>query len=232
MGHKILVIEDEPGLLFMLKDSLETEGYRIVVAEDGEAGIKAVEEEHPDLILLDVMLPKRNGWEVCRILRNNGIDTPIIMLTVKNHISDKVLGFKLGADDYVTKPFSMMELISRIKARLRRKLPLNQQPELYHFGNVKIDFKHFQAFKNDNLIHLSIREWRILEFFIKNRNKLITRNQLLSAIWGYESVPFTRTVDMHICKIRQKIEDDPKNPKYLITIHWAGYKFYSDEDIK
>jgi DNA-binding response OmpR family regulator len=225
MKDKILIIEDEPGLIFMLKDSLELEGYEVLTAEDGRTGIDITLEQQPDLILLDIMLPEYNGWDVCRILRNKGSEIPIIMLTVKNQESDKVLGFKLGADDYVTKPFSMIELLSRIEARLRRVKTSKQSDEVCTFGDVRIDFKHFQAYKNNQPIKLSTREFRIMEFFIQNKGKLITRDQLLNAVWDYDSSPYSRTVDMHICKLRQKIEDDPQHPKYLITIHWAGYKF-------
>lgn len=225
MKTKILVIEDEPGLAFILRDSLEHENYNVINAIDGNTGIKMAVEEMPDLILLDVMLPNVDGWDVCRILRNKGIETPIIILTVKNQVSDKVLGFKLGADDYVTKPFSMIELISRIEARLRKKKNVTQSLNKYAFGNVEIDFKKFQAFKDNKSLKLSTREFQLLEFFIQHKSELLTRDQLLSSIWRYDDLPYTRTVDMHICKLRRKIEDDPQHPQYLVTIHYAGYKF-------
>jgi len=223
--EKILVIEDEPDMVMGLKDNLEYEGYSVVTAADGVEGIEKAVAELPDLIVLDLMLPKKDGYDVCKELRSKGMDTPIIMLTAKSQEVDKVLGLELGADDYVTKPFSIREVLARIKAVLRRKGGRQQKLESYDFGNVHADFRKSCVTKGSELIELSHYENEILRLLIANRDEPVSRNRLLDEVWGYDLFPTTRTIDNHIVKLRQKIEEDPKNPEHVVTVHGIGYKF-------
>jgi len=223
--EKILVIEDEPDMVMGLKDNLEYEGYSVVTAADGVEGIEKAVAELPDLIVLDLMLPKKDGYDVCKELRTRGMDTPIIMLTAKSQEVDKVLGLELGADDYVTKPFSIREVLARIKAVLRRKGGRQQKLESYDFGNVHADFRKSCVTKGSELIELSHYENEILRLLIANRDEPVSRNRLLDEVWGYDLFPTTRTIDNHIVKLRQKIEEDPKNPEHVVTVHGIGYKF-------
>ncbi|MCS7023919.1 MAG: response regulator transcription factor [Bryobacteraceae bacterium] len=224
MTPRLLIIEDEAELAAGLKDSFEFEGYQVIVAADGEQGLEAAVHERPDLILLDVMLPKLSGLEVCKTLRRRGLTMPIIMLTARGDETDKVTGLELGADDYVTKPFSLRELTARVKAQLRR----SQNPadiEVYRFGSIVLDFRHNQAQRAGQELELTPREFEILRHLIRHRGEIVTREQLLEAVWGITNYPLTRTVDNHIVKLRQKIEDSPAHPKYLVTVHRLGYKF-------
>ena len=223
--EKILVIEDEPDMVMGLKDNLEYEGYAVVTARDGVEGIQLAQKELPDLIVLDLMLPKKDGYDVCKELRAKGMDTPIIMLTAKGQEVDKVLGLELGADDYVTKPFSIREVLARIKAVLRRKGSRPQKLESYSFGNVRVDFRKSFAVRNGETIELCHYENEILRLLIANKDEPVSRNRLLDEVWGYDLFPTTRTIDNHIVKLRQKIEDDPKNPTHVVTVHGIGYKF-------
>jgi len=223
--EKILVIEDEPDMVMGLKDNLEYEGYTVVTARDGLEGIELAAKELPDLIILDLMLPKKDGYDVCKELRSKGMDTPIIMLTAKSQEVDKVLGLELGADDYVTKPFSIREVLARIKAVLRRKGGRPQKLDSYEFGNVHVDFRKSTVVKNGETVELSHYENEILRLLIANKDEPVSRNRLLDEVWGYDLFPTTRTIDNHIVKLRQKIEDDPKNPAHVITVHGIGYKF-------
>ncbi len=223
--HKILIVEDEPSMVLGLRDNLEYEGYEVIAATDGEAGVERALKDKPNLILLDVMLPKKSGLEVCRQLRSMGIESPIIMLTARGQEIDKVLGLEIGADDYVTKPFSINELLARVRAQLRRAAKLVSDIESYSFGNVKLDFKKYLASKNGVPIELSPREFEVMKYLIRHRGETITRDQLLDKIWGYENYPMTRTVDNHIARLRHKIEDVPNEPQYILTIHRVGYKF-------
>jgi DNA-binding response OmpR family regulator len=223
--RKVLIVEDDDSMAVALRDGFEYEGYEVVVARDGSEGMKMATGEDPDLIILDVMLPKITGLDICKHLRNDGNEVPIIMLTARGQEVDKVLGLKLGADDYVTKPFSFMELMARVEAVLRRTGKNKEELESYEFGDIRVDFRQHEVRKAGELVDFSAREFRLLEFFIEHRGEVISRDQLLDGVWGYENMPFTRTVDMHIAKLRKKIEDDPHDPQYLVTVHRVGYKF-------
>lgn len=222
---RILVVEDDPAVLKGLEASLKEEHYDILTATEGERGYQLGKRENIDLIILDIMLPNKNGQEVCRDLRKDGVNTPILMLTSKKEEMDKVLGLELGADDYVTKPFSLRELHARIKALLRRKAELKKDIDEYAFGNVHADFKKQEASKKGKPLKLSAMEFKILKYFIQHESEVITRDMLLDDVWGYEEFPTTRTVDNYILALRKKIEDNPSKPKHLLTIHTAGYKF-------
>jgi DNA-binding response OmpR family regulator len=223
--NKILIIEDEKDLVTGLKFNLEARDYEVSSAYDGEAGYVKALDEHPDLVILDLMLPKLNGFEVCKRLKKEVPEIPIIMLTAKSQESEIVTGLELGADDYITKPFSVLELIARIKTVLRRAQPHSSVPEVYKFDDLEINFKKYTARKKGMPLKLSPREFEILQYFMKKRGEIISRDDLLNQIWGYDSFPNTRTVDAHIAKLRQKIEDAPDDPKFIITVHGLGYKF-------
>ena len=224
---RILLVEDEQGLILTLTDRLESEGFEVESAADGEMGLaKAISASH-DLILLDVMLPKKNGYDVCRDLRQKGIQTPVLMLTAKGETIDKVVGLKLGADDYLTKPFEVIELLARIEALLRRRSQAanGHASGAFRFGDVTIDFKRAEVTRADHPIDLSAMEFKLLQHLIEHRGVVHTRDQLLDAVWGYDSTPSTRTVDVHIAWLRQKLESNPKHPNYIQTVHGMGYKF-------
>jgi len=223
---KILLVEDEAGLILTLTDRLQSEGFNVKAAADGETGLATALTENFDLIILDVMLPKKNGLDVCRDLRQKGINTPILMLTAKGETIDKVLGLKLGADDYLTKPFEVMELLARIEALLRRSPNTSRNsPDTFHFGDVSIDFKRAEVRRNNQPIELSAIEFKLLHFLIENRGAVHSRDKLLDEVWGYDAMPTTRTVDVHVAWLRQKLEPNPKHPQFIQTIHGFGYKF-------
>lgn len=222
---RILIIEDDPAILLGLEESLREEHFEILTAKDGEIGFQKGKNENIDLILLDLILPSKNGIEICKDLRLGGITIPILMLTSKKEEMDKVLGLEIGADDYVTKPFSIRELIARIKALLRRNVDIKSKIENYSFGEIDLDFKKQEACNNGKPIGFSSTEFNLLNYFIQREGEVITRHQLLDEVWGYDNYPTTRTVDNFILNIRKKIEDDLSNPKYLLTIHKSGYKF-------
>lgn len=229
MTH-VLIVEDDEAMSVALRDGFEYEGYSVSVAKDGEAGLQLATSATPDLILLDVMLPKMTGLDICKQLRGTGSAVPIIMLTARGQEIDKVLGLKLGADDYITKPFGFMELLARAEAVLRRSTAPSQPasaapPDVYRFGDVTIDFKRHEATKAGEPIDLSPREFQLLAYFIEHKGEIVTREKLLDAVWDYNAIPFTRTVDMHIAKLRKKVEDNPGDPKYVVTVHRLGYKF-------
>lgn len=224
---KILLIEDEEGLILTLTDRLVSEGFEVVSAKDGERGFAAASESAFDLILLDVMLPKKNGYDVCRDLRQKGIKTPVLMLTAKGETIDKVLGLKLGADDYLTKPFEVIELLARIEALLRRS-PVGKNgssADAFSFGRVTIDFKRADVSRSDSPVDLSAMEFKLLQYLIENRGVVHSRDHLLDQVWGYDAMPSTRTVDVHIAWLRQKLEENPKHPQFIQTVHGLGYKF-------
>ena len=219
----VLVVEDDSAMAIALRDGLEYEGYAVSLANDGEAGLRMASEFHPDLILLDVMLPKLSGLSLCRELRNRGRDMPIIMLTARGHEIDKVQGLKAGADDYVSKPFGFLELSARIEAVLRRSGSI--EVKRYGFGPITVDFRRREAERDGRSITLSAREFELLVFLIQHRGEVLTRQQLLEAVWGYHGGSNTRTVDMHIAKLRKKLEDDPARPSWIVTQHRVGYRF-------
>jgi len=226
MSKEILVIEDETGILMSLKDEFESQGYIVYAAEDGEMGLDLARKKKPDLIILDIMLPLLDGYEVCKRLRMEGDRIPIIMLTVKDKEVDKVLGLELGADDYVTKPFSFAELTARVKAIFRRTEELVKDLTRYSFGEIDLDFEKYEAKKGGKRLDLTTLEFHMLKFFIQNRGKVISRDGFLDRIWGEDNVSVSfRTVDSHIANIRKKIEDDPANPKHILSIRGVGYKF-------
>ena len=222
---KILIIEDDPAILTGLEASLEEEHYEVSSSTDGLEGYEKARVEYTDLIILDLKLPGKNGEDICKDLRKEGISTPILMLTSKIEEMDKVLGLELGADDYVTKPFSVRELLARIKALLRRNSVVKSEIEECSFGNIYINFKNQEATKNKKPLELSTMEFKVLKFFIQREGAVIERIKLLDEVWGYESFPTTRTVDNFIFLLRKKIEDDPSKPIHLKTVHGAGYKF-------
>jgi DNA-binding response OmpR family regulator len=222
---KILLVDDEPTLVATLKYNLEREGYRVVTAADGEAGLSAARANRPDLILLDLLLPAMDGLEVCRILRRE-MTTPILMLTAKTDEIDKVVGLELGADDYVTKPFSMRELLARVRALLRRaETAPAVETEVLIAGELQVDLRRREASRGGEALPLRPKEFELLVFFLRNRGRAFTRDQLLNQIWGYDFVGDTRTVDVHIRWLRQKIEDVPGKPSRLITVRGVGYRF-------
>ncbi|PYT13814.1 MAG: DNA-binding response regulator [Acidobacteria bacterium] len=222
---KVLIVEDDDSMLAALRDGFEYEGYTVALARDGSAGLRLAVEARPDVIILDVMLPKMSGLDVCREVRKEGNTVPIIMLTARGQEIDKVLGLKLGADDYVTKPFGFLELMARVEAVIRRATGRTARVDAFEFGAVKADFKRGEVRRDGRLLELSARELRLLQYFIERRGEVVSREQLLDAVWDYDSVPLTRTVDMHVAKLRKKIEERPAQPRFLVTVHGQGYKF-------
>jgi DNA-binding response OmpR family regulator len=222
---KILVVDDEPTLVATLKYNLEREGYQVITAFDGQSGLSLARAERPDLILLDLMLPVMDGFEVCRILRRE-TTSPILMLTAKTDEVDKVVGLELGADDYVTKPFSMHELLARVRALLRRaQTPAAVETEVLTAGDLRVDLRRREAFRGDSALALKPKEYELLAFFLRNRGRAFSREQLLNQIWGYDFVGESRTVDVHVRWLRQKIEEEPAKPTRLITLRGVGYRF-------
>ena len=222
---KILIVEDEPGMQMGLKDNLEFEGYQVSTADDGEEGLQLLVNDTFDLLVLDVMLPKMSGFELCRTIRKKGLNLPVILLTAKSEEIDKVRGLELGADDYITKPFSLREFLARVKAVLRRGPEQNTGTQsILTIGKLDINFQQYQAFYKGLNVKMSHKEFSILEYLWENKNVIVTRNNLLEKIWGYHEFPSTRTVDNFIVKLRQKIEIDPNKPEIIITVHGAGYK--------
>jgi len=222
---KILIVEDEPDMILGLKDNFEFEGYEVITAADGTAGLERARANKPDLVILDIMLPKLSGLEVCKTLRGEGFENPIIMLTARGQEIDKVVGLELGADDYVTKPFSIRELLARVRAILRRTEGKKKRLERYRFADVDLDFEVYRAKKGEEPLDLSPREFELLRYLIERRGETVSRDRLLEDVWGYESYPSTRTVDTHIAKLRAKIGDSGSEPRYILTIHGSGYKF-------
>lgn len=224
MKKHILIVDDEAPMRLGLKDNLEFEGFKVSEAEDGIVALQQVERHQPDLIVLDVMMPNMSGFDVCKALRKEGDDTPIILLTAKGEEIDKVVGLEIGADDYVQKPFSIRELIARIKAILRRSVNGTQNLETARIGLLMINFAEYSAYKGEQEIKLSHKEFEILNYLLTNKNEIVDRYDLLKNVWGYDNQPTTRTVDNFIVKLRQKLEKDPSQPKHIITIHGVGYK--------
>ena len=224
---KILIVEDELNMVNGLKDNLEFEGFEVDTALEGKSGLQKILQCHYDLILLDIMLPEISGFDICKTARKEGVTTPIILLTAKGEEIDKVLGLELGADDYITKPFSLRELLARIKAILRRSPEMKEESaesELIYIGNIKVNFKKYLALKGTIEIKMSYKEFEVLHYLYENAGKIIRRDDLISAVWSIDFDITTRTVDNFILKLRQKIEVDPNNPKIILTVHGLGYK--------
>jgi two-component system alkaline phosphatase synthesis response regulator PhoP len=219
----VLIVEDEPAMVRLLSDNLTYEGYDVLVATDGEAALEIAFRARPDLILLDIMLPKLDGLTVCRQMRERHLDTPIIMLTARNLEQDKITGLKIGADDYMTKPFSVAELLARTEATLRRTGA--RRLDAYSFGDVNVNFASFTATKSGAPIELSPREFDILRYMVENRGRVISRAEMLTHIWGYGGDLHTRTIDSHVANLRQKVENVPSDPAYIHTVHRIGYRF-------
>jgi DNA-binding response OmpR family regulator len=222
--NTILVIEDDPSIARGIQLALEAEHFKVLVAPTGEKAYSIVRRTSVDLITLDLVLPDRNGEEICRDLRKDGIGVPILMLTSKGGELDKVIGLEIGADDYMTKPFSTRELVARVKALLRRVRELPKDITEYSIGDVHLDFRKQEAMKGKTPIKLGVREFEVLKYFARHEGEVVTRDMLLDDVWGYEHYPTTRTVDNYILSLRKKIEDDPTNPRHLVTVHTAGYK--------
>jgi two-component system alkaline phosphatase synthesis response regulator PhoP len=222
---RVLLVEDEAGLRLTLSDRLGSEGYSVDTASDGEAGLARATTGGYDLIVLDVMLPRMNGFDVCREVRQRGVTTPILMLTARGQVVDKVVGLKLGADDYLTKPFETIELMARLEALLRRR-PSAAQPggACYRFGEVVVDLRRMEVTRGGEAVELSAREFKLLRHFVEHRGETLSRDALLADVWGYDEMPMTRTVDVHVAGLRQKV-DNPKSPEYILTVHGLGYKF-------
>jgi len=223
----VLVIEDDPTMLIGLKDNFEFKGYKVLTATDGERGLKAALNSKPDLIILDIMLPKINGYEICRLIREQKLGMPIIMLTAKGEESDIVLGLNLGADDYVTKPFSIKELLARVAAFLRRAR--KEVQDAYEFGGLRLDTSARRLTRKGKEIELSPKEFNLLEYFVKKPGRALTRDEILNAVWGYDCIVTTRSIDRFVTTLREKIEPDPSHPVFIHTIRQIGYRFEPPE---
>ncbi|HLG59988.1 MAG TPA: response regulator transcription factor [Vicinamibacterales bacterium] len=227
--RRLLLVEDEPGLVMTLTDRLVSEGYEVTSEGDAVKGLARASTGAFDAILLDVMLPGGNGFDVCRTLRQRGIQTPILMLTARGQVVDRVVGLKLGADDYLVKPFEMAELLARVEALIRRgatqAAAVGVTGETFRFGEVTIDFRKAEVSKTGLQLELSAREFKLLKYFVEHRGAALSRDELLNEVWGYNAMPSTRTVDVHVAWLRQKVEENPRHPQYILTVHGLGYKF-------
>ncbi len=221
---RVVVVEDDPAILRGLTDNLKFESHEVLAASDGEAGYRLIQEKKPDLIILDLMLPKLSGYELCRKLRGAGTTTPILMLTARGEEADRVLGLDLGADDYMTKPFSVRELLARVRALLRRAYPAKALPDELRFDDVVVDFRGFEASKGGKPVQMTRKEFHVLRLLAARAGEVVTRDELLNEVWGFEKYPTTRTVDNHVGLLRAKLERDPGDPRHLITVHGVGYK--------
>jgi len=223
---RILIVEDETDMAYGLKDNFEFDGHEVHIAEDGELGLEMGLNLNPDLIILDIMLPKKSGLDVCKELRAQERNVPIIMLTARGQEIDKVLGLELGADDYITKPFSVRELLARVKALLRRSGTGGAEPTDFHrMGRLEVDFEHYIARDSSGEVQMSHKEFEILKFFFSHKGEALSRERLLNDVWGYEAYPSSRTVDNHILQLRKKIETEPDHPRHILTVHGIGYKY-------
>lgn len=224
---KILVVDDEPAMREGLSDNLSLEGYTVQTAQNGEAALQAISQDTFDIVILDVMMPKVSGFDVCKSLRKDNNNVPIILLTAKGEEMDRVLGLEFGADDYIAKPFSLRELLARIKAVLRRTQTstiTDEESQTHQIGQMKVNFEKYEAWVGNQKVKLSYREFEVLRFLWDNRRKVVSRNDLLKSIWRYDEFPTTRTVDNFILRIRQKVEVTPNKPKVIVTVHGIGYK--------
>jgi DNA-binding response OmpR family regulator len=222
---RILIVEDDPAMVAGLRDNFEYEGYEVISASDGVEGLERALADEPDLVVLDVMMPRMSGLDVCKQLKAKRPQVPIIMLTARGQEIDKVVGLELGADDYVTKPFSVRELMARVKAVLRRVSPQAQAPEVYRFSDVEVNIRSHEVRRAGKPVELSAKEFALLAYFISHPAETLSRDRLLDAVWGYENYPNTRTVDTHIVHLRQKLEANPEEPRFILTVHGSGYKF-------
>jgi two-component system alkaline phosphatase synthesis response regulator PhoP len=222
---KILIVEDEPNMVAGLRDNFEFEGYQVLTAPDGVAGLERALSESPDLVILDVMMPRMSGLDVCKQLKAKKPSMPIIMLTARGQEVDKVVGLELGADDYVTKPFSIRELLARVKAVLRRAGTLPKQGEKFAFGEVEVNLRNCQVSRKGKSLEFSSKEFELLKYFLNHPGETLSRDRLLEDVWGYDRFPTTRTVDAHIVRLRQKVEPKPDDPRFILTVHGTGYKF-------
>src|SRR5689334_6786395 len=222
---RILIVEDEPAMVAGLRDNFEYEGYEVLSAADGAEGLERALADEPDLVVLDVMMPRMSGLDVCKQLKAKLPSLPIVMLTARGQEIDKVVGLELGADDYVTKPFSIRELMARVKAVLRRASPPSRTPEVYRFGDVEVNIRKNEVRRAGVPVELSGREFELLAYFVAHPAETLSRDRLLDAVWGYENYPTTRTVDTHILHLRQKLEANPEEPRLFLTVHGSGYKF-------
>lgn len=222
---RILIVEDEPNMVAGLRDNFEFEGYQVIAARDGVEGLERAMSESPDVVILDVMMPKMSGLDVCKQLKAKRPSLPIIMLTARGQEIDKVVGLELGADDYVTKPFSIRELLARVKAVLRRVQVVPKNQDRYSFGEVEVDLQKCRVKRGGKHLELSTKEFDLLKFFVCHAGENISRDRLLEEVWGYERFPTTRTVDAHIVHLRQKLEPTPEQPQFLLTVHGVGYRF-------
>ncbi len=225
MTPRLLLVEDEASLALTLSDRLRAEGYDVEVRGDGESALELLNQHPMDLVVLDLMLPGIDGFEVCRELRRRGLQLPVLMLTARSETVDKVVGLKLGADDYLTKPFEMVELLARLEALLRRSSDGSTGLNRYEFGEIAVDFRSAEVFRAGEPVALSSMEFRLLQEFIEHRGELLSRDQLLDEVWGYEETPFSRTVDVHVASLRQKLEPTPSHPRHIVTVHRRGYRF-------
>lgn len=222
---RILIVEDEPAMVAGLRDNFEFEGYEVISADNGVSGLERALADAPDLVVLDVMMPRMSGLDVCKQLKAKRPSVPIIMLTARGQEIDKVVGLELGADDYVTKPFSIRELMARVKAVLRRASPQGSPPEVYRFSDVEVNIRSNEVLRSGTAIELSAKEFALLAYFISHPAETLSRDRLLDAVWGYDNYPNTRTVDTHIVHLRQKLELNPEEPRFILTVHGSGYKF-------
>lgn len=225
-ARRVLLVEDEPALVTTLSDRLASEGYVVESAGDGTTGLERAVAGSFDLVILDVMLPGRNGFDVCRDLRRRGCEVPVLMLTARSQAVDKVVGLKLGADDYLTKPFDMMELLARLESLLRRaRTPIAPSVGVYAFGDVQLDFRRGEVTRKGRTVELSALEFKLLSYLVEHRDQLLSRDQLLHEVWGYEATPYSRTVDVHVASLRHKLEPAPSKPRFILTLHGRGYRF-------
>ncbi len=225
VAPRLLLVEDEASLALTLGDRLRAEGYLVEVRDDGESALEHLIGQPVDLVVLDVMLPGMDGFAVCRELRGRGLDIPVLMLTARSEVLDRVVGLKLGADDYLTKPFEMAELLARVEALLRRAGRGSSSPHRYRFGDVEIDFGRAEVLRNGEPVALSAMELRLLEHLVGHRGEVLSRERLLDEVWGYEETPYSRTVDVHVASLRQKLERVPSHPRFIVTVHRRGYRF-------
>jgi len=226
MDRRILLVEDKPGLVMTLCDRLRSEGYQVESAADGATGLEQASATAFDLIILDIMLPRKNGLDVCRDLRQRGVTTPILMLTARGQTVDKVVGLKIGADDYLTKPFEMMELLARVEVLLRRAPPhqAGAAGDVYQFGSIRVDLRRTEVQRHGKPVALSAKEFQLLRYLLEHRGTTVSRETLLSEVWGYGGVTSSRTVDVHVAWLRQKLEEDSHQPQWILTVHGLGYK--------